>query len=98
MMLRAIVVSVSENECPSRLRRGHFQEDIEFESETITMQRQVIEFGGLPVGIAVPDNDRLRFIAVKFHVIDLDNRLFSTAAELKAAIGRHLHPATAIAA
>lgn len=38
------------------------------------MQKQVIEFAGEPVGIVIPDNDRLKFIAVKFHVHDLTNR------------------------
>lgn len=54
------------------------------------MQRQVIEHGGIPVGIAIPDNDVFRFIAVKFHVIDLDERRFSTLGELRAAIRRHV--------
>ena len=36
------------------------------------MQRQVVEYAGVPVGILVPDSDRLKFIAVKFHVHDLD--------------------------
>lgn len=54
------------------------------------MQRQLIEFGGLPVGIAIPEEGKLRFIAVKFHVIELDNGRYSTASELKAAIGRHI--------
>lgn len=54
------------------------------------MHRQVIEFAGIPVGIAVPRNDRLRFIAVKFHVIELDNREFASAGEIRAAISAHL--------
>jgi hypothetical protein len=54
------------------------------------MGRQVIEFGGLPVGIAVPDRDKLRFIAVKFHVIGLDDRRYASLGELKAAIRDHL--------
>lgn len=62
------------------------------------MQRQVIEYGGLAVGIAIPDNGLLRFIAVKFHVIDLDNERFTTVGELKAAIGRHLHMEQQLAA
>jgi hypothetical protein len=62
------------------------------------MQRQVIEHGGLPVGIAIPDNGQLRFIAVKFHVIDLDNRRFSSVGDLRAAIGRHLLSGQALAA
>ena len=40
------------------------------------MQKQVIEYRGEPVGIVVPDEDRLKFIAVKFHVIDLDEHRF----------------------
>ncbi|MCJ8518786.1 hypothetical protein ABID21_001672 [Pseudorhizobium tarimense] len=50
------------------------------------MQRQVIEYRGEPVGIVVPDADRLKFIAVKFHVIDLDEQLFSSADEVRSAI------------
>ncbi|SMF18566.1 hypothetical protein SAMN02982989_5624 [Xaviernesmea oryzae] len=62
------------------------------------MQRQVIEYGGIPVGIAVPHNGRLRFIAVKFHVIDLDNQQFTSVGELKAAIRDHLNSQPAMAA
>ncbi|MGK6316479.1 hypothetical protein [Neorhizobium sp. DT-125] len=62
------------------------------------MQRQVIEYGGIPVGITVPHNDKLRFIAVKFHVIDLDNRQFASVGELKAAIRDHLNSRSAMAA
>lgn len=54
------------------------------------MQRQVIEHGGLPVGIAIPDEGKLRFIAVKFPVIDMDNQKFTSVTELKAAVSRHL--------
>lgn len=50
------------------------------------MQKQVIEYRGEPVGIVVPDEDRLKFIAVKFHVIDLDERLFKSADEVRSAI------------
>lgn len=50
------------------------------------MQRQVIEYRGEPVGIVVPDADRLKFIAVKFHVIDLDEQLFGSAEEVRLAI------------
>lgn len=54
------------------------------------MQKQVIEHGGLPVGIAIHDSGTLRFIAVKLQVIDLDERRFATIGELKAAIRDHL--------
>ncbi|KQZ47321.1 hypothetical protein ASD54_20870 [Rhizobium sp. Root149] len=54
------------------------------------MQKQVIEYAGEPVGIVVPDNDRLKFIAVKFHVIDLDEQRFSSADEVRLAIRNHV--------
>jgi len=55
-------------------------------SRESAMQKQVIEFGGEPVGIVIPDEDRLKFIAVKFHVIDLDERRFNSADEVRVAI------------
>lgn len=51
-----------------------------------TMQKQVIEFAGEPVGIVVPDNNRLKFIAVKFHVHDLDEQRFDSAEDVRVAI------------
>nr|WP_316651647.1 hypothetical protein [uncultured Gellertiella sp.] len=50
------------------------------------MQRQVIEYAGVPVGILVPDSDRMKFIAVKYHVHDLDERHFDSASDVRAAI------------
>lgn len=50
------------------------------------MQKQVIEFAGEPVGIVVPDNNRLKFIAVKFHVHDLDEKRFDSAEDVRTAI------------
>lgn len=54
------------------------------------MQRQVIEHAGVPVGIAIPDKDKLRFIAVKYHVIDLDNLRFSSVEDLRNTIRDHV--------
>lgn len=54
------------------------------------MEKQTIEFEGVPVGIVVPDEDRLKFIAVKFHVIGLDGQHFRSPEEVKTAIGRLL--------
>lgn len=51
------------------------------------MRKHVIEFNGLPVGILVPANGRFRFIAVKFHVMDLDGQSFRSPTEVKRAIG-----------
>lgn len=50
------------------------------------MQKQVIEFAGEQVGIVIPDNDRLKFIAVKFHVHDLDEQRFDSADDVRTAI------------
>ena len=52
------------------------------------MQKQVIEFAGEPVGIVVPDQNRLKFIAVKFHVIDLDEQRFDTPDDVRVAISQ----------
>lgn len=53
------------------------------------MSKQVIEYGGEAVGVVVPDQDRLKFLAVKYHVWDLDAQRFGSADEARAAI-RHL--------
>jgi hypothetical protein len=52
------------------------------------MDKQVIEYAGEPVGIAVPENGKLKFIAVKYHVMDLDDQVFATAEAMSAAIHR----------
>lgn len=52
------------------------------------MDKQIIEYAGEPVGIAVPENGKLKFIAVKFHVMDLDEQLFPTTEDVNAAIRR----------
>ncbi|QND46299.1 hypothetical protein HB780_11650 (plasmid) [Rhizobium lusitanum] len=50
------------------------------------MAKQVIEYAGVPVGIVVPDSDRLKFIAVKFHVHDLDGQHFASTSDVLRAI------------
>jgi hypothetical protein len=52
------------------------------------MSKHVIEYAGEPVGIAVPENGKLKFIAVKFHVMDLDDQVFASAEAVNAAIRR----------
>ena len=59
------------------------------------MNKQVIEFGGEAVGVVVPDADRLKFVAVKYHVWDLDSRYFRTADEARVAV-RQLIAAQAV--
>jgi hypothetical protein len=51
------------------------------------MSKQVIEYGGLPVGIVIPAEGQLRFLAVKFHVMDLDGRRFPSPGAVRRAIG-----------
>ncbi|MEK1928464.1 MAG: hypothetical protein AAAC47_01530 [Pararhizobium sp.] len=50
------------------------------------MNKQVIEFGGEAVGVVVPDAGRLKFVAVKYHVWDLDSRHYRSADEARAAV------------
>ena len=50
------------------------------------MSKQVIEFGGEAVGVLVPDEGRYKFVAVKYHVWDLDDRQFRSADEARAAV------------
>ncbi|MFS8111791.1 hypothetical protein QD460_08715 [Rhizobium jaguaris] len=54
------------------------------------MKKQAVVFNGEEVGIAVPVGNRLKFIAVRFHVIDLDDRLFDTVTDIRRAITQHL--------
>lgn len=54
------------------------------------MKKQVIEFAGQPVGIVVPEDGMLKFIAVKFHVHDLDNHRFASPSDVVRAIGSML--------
>ncbi len=62
------------------------------------MNRQVIEHAGVPVGIVVPDGDALKFIAVKFPVIELDGARFETAEAARRAIRTHIEGQTPLSA
>ena len=60
----------------------------------VVMSKQVIEYAGEPVGITVPENGKLKFIAVKFHVMDLDEQVCPSAEAVNAAIRKLVvHPA-----
>lgn len=54
------------------------------------MKKQVIEYAGIPVGITIPDGDRVKFIAVKYPVIDLDGGVYRSVNELQLAIHQHM--------
>lgn len=59
------------------------------------MSKQVVEYDGIPVGITVADGNRLKFIAVKYPVIELDGGFYSDIAELRSAIRSHLEKSEA---
>ncbi|WP_374990075.1 hypothetical protein [Rhizobium sp. TH2] len=52
--------------------------------------KQVVEYQGIAVGVLIPADNYLAFLAVKFDVIDLDGRHFSSAAEAREAIRDHV--------
>jgi hypothetical protein len=52
--------------------------------------KQVVEYQGIPVGVLVPADNLLTFLAVKFDVIDLDGKRFSSAAEAREAVRVHV--------
>jgi hypothetical protein len=62
------------------------------------MQKYVVEYAGIPVGILVPFEDSLKFVAVKFHVMALDGQLFASLADVRRAIQVHLTGAAKAAA
>ena len=62
------------------------------------MHKAVVEFGGVPVGIVIPLDGALQFVAVKFHVMGLDGRRFPSLNDVNSAIRAHLSGATAVAA
>ncbi|MDX0868835.1 hypothetical protein GOE00_19045 [Sinorhizobium medicae] len=50
------------------------------------MSKQTVEVAGEAVGALIPDNGRLRFLAVKFSVWSLDGRVFATPDEARKAV------------
>ena len=62
------------------------------------MHKAVVEFGGVPVGIVVPFEGALKFLAVKYHVMGLDGRRFRSLSDVNSAIRAHLNGASAFAA
>ena len=52
--------------------------------------KQVVEYQGVPVGVLLPRDGCLTFMAVKFDVMELDGRRFSSAVEARDAIKAHV--------
>ncbi|MCV9966849.1 hypothetical protein OIU34_33925 [Pararhizobium sp. BT-229] len=53
--------------------------------------KQVVEYQGIPVGVLIPRDGGLAFMAVKYDVMELDGRSFLSAAEARAAIRAHVN-------
>jgi hypothetical protein len=62
------------------------------------MPKQVVEYAGVPVGILVPRDNSLTFLAVKFHVMGLDGRQFSSIIDARNAIHAYVLQGGAVAA
>jgi hypothetical protein len=54
------------------------------------MQKHVVDYAGIPVGILVPFEDSMKFVAVKFHVMGLDGQRFRSLVDVRRAIRAHL--------
>jgi len=50
----------------------------------------VIEVAGKAVAVAAPAGDKVRFVAVKYDVWDLDGEMFVSVAEAQRAAARHM--------
>ena len=48
--------------------------------------KQVVEYQSVPVGVLIPRDGCLAFMAVKYDVMELDGRRFSSAAEAREAV------------
>ncbi|WP_222857290.1 hypothetical protein [Rhizobium herbae] len=60
--------------------------------------KQVVEYQGVPVGVLIPRDGCLAFMAVKYDVIELDGRSFSSTSEAREAIRAHMTQRVARAA
>lgn len=54
------------------------------------MQKHVVDYAGIPVGILIPFEDSMKFVAVKFHVMGLDGQRFRSLVDVRQAIRAHL--------
>lgn len=52
----------------------------------------VIEVGGQAVAVVIPDSGRFRFVAVKYPVWSLDDRLFQSTEDARRAAHELLRP------
>ena len=62
------------------------------------MIKQVVEYQNVPVGVLIPRDGRLAFMAVKYDVMELDGRSFASPAEAREAVRAHVTRRVALAA
>ncbi|CAN7154322.1 hypothetical protein [Rhizobium sp. LjRoot254] len=62
------------------------------------MTKQVVEYQGVPVGVLLPRDGSLAFMAVKYDVMELDGRSFSSPTEARDAVRSHLTQRLSVAA
>lgn len=62
------------------------------------MTKQVVEYQGVPVGVLLPREGSLAFMAVKYDVMALDGRSFSSPIEARDAVRAHLAQRLSVAA
>jgi hypothetical protein len=60
--------------------------------------KQVVEYQGIPVGILVPRDGCLAFMAVKYDVMELDGRRFSSPGDAREAVRARMTQRDVIAA
>ncbi|MEK1944934.1 MAG: hypothetical protein AAAB36_05045 [Ensifer adhaerens] len=60
--------------------------------------KQVVEYQGIPVGVLIPRDGRLAFMAVKYDVMELDGKSFSSPSEAQEAVRAHVTQRVAVAA
>jgi hypothetical protein len=58
--------------------------------------KQVLEYQGIPVGILIPRDGSLSFMAVKYDVMELDGRSFSSVTEARRAVGAYVQQRAAL--
>jgi hypothetical protein len=58
--------------------------------------KQVVEYEGVPVGILIPRDGGLAFMAVKYDVMELDGARFPSIAEARSAVGVHVKTRAAL--
>ena len=62
------------------------------------MTKHVVEYQGVAVGVLLPRDGCLAFMAVKYDVMELDGKSFSSPTEARDAVRAHLTQRVSMAA